>query len=407
MADTVHSNVPRAPVVGLVLPGGGARSAYQAGVLDGIARLCNPHEPAPFPVIVGTSAGSINAAYLAACVSEFAPAAARLCELWGNLEVEQVYRADTGNIFSVALRWLWTLMTRGLSDGNPRALLDNAPLRRLLGDNMTFADIQRNIDNGALRGLGITTAGYASERSLTWYQANREVQPWWRERREGRPATMTLEHIMASLALPIIFPAARIGDEWCGDGSTRQLAPLSPAIHLGAKKLLIIDTQYPAPMRKLNNQEEVPYPSFSRIAGYLLDTIFSDSLYADLERLEQINRILERRSAAAEGAEKLALHPIETMLITPSSRVVTLAARHEKALPKGIRWLLRALGDRGSGGDLLLSYMLFEAVYCRDLIELGRHDALARGEDLRRFLGISQTRTVPAEEAVPEKPALQ
>ncbi len=402
MSEKLQSGGPRMPAVGLVLPGGGARSAYQAGVMDGIASLCNPHEPAPFSVIVGTSAGSINAAYLATCAAEFTQAAARLCELWGNLEVGQVYRADTGNIFRVTLRWLWRLLTRGLADGNPRSLLDNAPLRKLLGDNLEFGEIQRNIDDGLLRGLGITTAGYASERSLTWYQASREVQPWWRERREGRPATITLEHIMASLALPMIFPAARIGDEWCGDGSTRQLAPLSPAIHLGAQKLLIVDTQYPAPVRNPNNREQVPYPSFSRIAGYLLDTIFSDSLYADLERLEQINRILERRSAAAEEAEKLLLHPIETLLITPSSRIVTLAARHEKALPKGIRWLLRALGDKGSGGDLLLSYMLFEAVYCRDLIELGRRDALARGEELRRFLGISRTRTVAAEEPAPQ-----
>ncbi len=395
MLETAGSNGQPAPIVGLVLPGGGARSAYQAGVLDAIASLCGPHDPAPFPVVVGTSAGSINAAYLASCLPEFASASQRLCELWGNLSVNEVYRAGFGKVAGVLLQWLWALVTGGLRDGNPRALLDNSPLRELLRENSDLTRIQRNIDSGALRGLAITTAGYGSERSLTWFQAHRDVQPWWRERREGRPGAITLDHVMASLALPIIFPPVRIAGEWCGDGSTRQFAPLSPAIHLGAEKILIVDTQYPAPIRSAyNEQGESRHPSMSRITGYLLDTIFSDSLYADLERLEQINRLLEADSGESK-AGKSALRSLETLLITPSRRIVSLAARHRKALPKAMRWLLHSSGDSDEGGDLLLSYMLFQAGYCSELIELGRRDALARADELRRFLGISRTRVAP------------
>ncbi|MGH8273509.1 MAG: patatin-like phospholipase family protein [Gammaproteobacteria bacterium] len=394
MSNAVLLSGKSAPRVGLVLPGGGARSAYQAGVLDGIAGLAEPDDPAPFTIITGTSAGSINAVYLASSMSGFADASTRLCDLWGNLDVNQVYHAGFGKVAYVFLQWLWAMATRGFTDGTPRSLLDNSPLRDLLGANTDFSRIQHNIDEGLLRGLAITAAGYASERSLTWFQANREVQPWWRERREGRPGMITLDHVMASLALPFIFPSVKVGDEWCGDGSTRQLTPLSPAIHLGADRLLIVDTQYPAPVRSPGNKQAMPYPSLSRVMGYLLDTIFSDSLYADLERLEQTNSILEHDSGATVRADKRVLRRIGTLLITPSSRVVSLAARHEQALPKAIGWLLRAFGDRGEGGDLLLSYMLFEADYCRELIELGRRDVRAREEELRRFLGISRTRTV-------------
>lgn len=383
----------RRPIIGVILPGGGARAAYQVGVLAGIAELLEPDGSVPFRVIVGTSAGAMNAAYLASRMSHFPDAVQHLADIWGHLEVRQVYRAEYRKIFGVILHWLWALVSGGLGNANPRALLDNTPLRELLGKNIDFSAIGDGIDEGLLRGLAITVAGYASERSLTYFQAPPEVQSWWRERREGRPAQINLEHVMASLGLPIIFPAVKIDSEWCGDGSTRQFAPLSPAIHLGAERILIIDIQHRVPYRMPGAGRAARYPSLSRIAGYLLDSIFSDSLYADIERAQRINRTLEHipsREAADPGMPRL--RQIETMLIAPSRRPTLIAERHVAALPKAIRWLLRSLGGEQEGGDLLLSYMLFEGVYCRELMTLGRQDVRARSDELRRFLHAPRTR---------------
>lgn len=391
-ATGVRTGSSSRPLMGLVLPGGGARGAYQVGVLDGIASLYGPDDPVPFKVICGTSAGAMNAAYLAASMSGFYRAMTHLRDTWSQLGVNDVYYAGYGKIVGVVMRWLWSFVSGGLGETNPRSLLDNAPLRRLLARNIDFVAIQDNIDQDMLRGLAITVAGYSSERALSWFQAGSGVRPWWRERREGRPGKITLDHVMASLALPIIFPAVHIGGEWCGDGSTRQFAPLSPAIHLGAEKILIIDAHYPAPKLDAMSAQKDLYPSLSRVMGYLLDAIFSDSLYADMERVEQTNHILRRTPREKLHANQPGSRQIETLMITPSRRIVDYAAQHVEALPKGIRWLLRSIGNGGKEGDLLLSYMLFEAVFCRDLIELGRRDAALHSNELRRFLGISKTR---------------
>ncbi|MGH8427356.1 MAG: patatin-like phospholipase family protein [Gammaproteobacteria bacterium] len=381
----------------IVLPGGGARGAYQAGVLSGIAELFDPDVPVPFPIIAGTSAGAMNAAYLATQMQNFRATTSRLGELWSNLSVGEVYRAEYRKIFGVVLRWLWSFISGGRGDGNSRALLDNSPLRELLAANLDFPAIQRHIDAGLLRGLAVTIAGYTSERSLTYFQAARGIEPWWRERREGRPAEMTLDHIMASLALPIVFPAVKLGKEWCGDGSTRQLAPLSSPIHLGADRILVIDTHHHRPSSSIFDARAATYPSLSRIGGYLLDTIFSDSLSADLERAERINRVLEHISPAMIEPEIPQVRSVETLVIAPSRGPGKIAARHIAALPKGVRWMLRSLGGEEEGGDVLLSYLLFQDVYCQELIELGRRDALARTDDLRRFFDLRRTVVVPTE----------
>jgi len=202
----------RGPVTGLILPGGGARAAYQVGVLAGIAELYESGTPVPFPVIAGTSAGAMNAAYLASRMDDFNAATGRLREIWGGLEVGDVYRAEYRKVLGVVLHWLWSLISGGLGENNPRSLLDNTPLQKLLTQNIDFDGIGRRIDEGLLRGLAITVAGYASERSLSYFEADPGVQSWWRERREGRPAGITIDHVMASLALPIVFPAVKLGD---------------------------------------------------------------------------------------------------------------------------------------------------------------------------------------------------
>lgn len=374
--------------VGLILPGGGARGAYQVGVLTGIADLAGISRSGPFRVICGTSVGAMTAAYLASQMSDFRLAVARLEKIWSDLKVNQVYSAGYGKILGVLLRWVWSFLSGGLSEADPRWLLDNAPLRDLIARNVEFEAIARWVKEGLLRGLSITVTGYFSERSLTYFQAPPDVQPWWRERREGRPARITLDHVMASLALPVVFPPVRIDDEWCGDGSTRQFAPLAPSIHLGAERVLIIDTQYRHGSRYLGRSASQASPSLSRIGAYLLDTIFSDSLYVDLERAGRVNRALEHTPSDIAQRSMPGMRRIESFLIAPSRRPADIAARHVGALPKPVRWLLRSLGGEKEGGEQLLSYLLFESVYARELIMLGRADVLARQDELKRFLGL-------------------
>lgn len=374
------------PTVGVVLPGGGALGAYQVGVLAGIAEILPEDTPGPFRVVAGTSAGAMNAAYIASHMDRYPEAVQTLEKLWSDLTVGRVYRAGYGKILGTILHWVFSLMFGGLGQSNPRSLLDNTPLRNLLAEHIDFDALERNIADKVLQGLSITVAGYASERSLVYFQADSDIQPWWRERREGRPVKLTLDHVMASLALPIVFPAVKIDSEWCGDGSTRQFAPLSPAIHLGADKVLIIDTRHQAPYRSPLGAELKRYPSLSRISGYLLDSIFSDSLYADLERANRINRTLAHIPANHFEPDMPNLRHVDTLLISPSRRPRRLAARHIDELPKGIRWLLGALGGEEEGGELLLSYMLFDGHYCRDLIDLGKRDVRARREEVLRFL---------------------
>ncbi len=375
----------------VILPGGGARAAYQAGVLAGIADCYGGNSIVPFPVIAGTSAGAMNAAFLAANMQSFDEAVERLVALWSQLEVKQVYRPEYRKVFGVLMHWAWSLLSGGLGESNPRSLLDNSPLRELLAKNIDFDAVAGHIDAGLLRGIAVTVAGYSSERSLSYFQAAAGVQSWWRQRREGRPAQISLDHVMASLGLPIIFPAVKISGEWCGDGSTRQFAPLSPAIHLGAERILVIDTQYPAPQK--NTGSDGAYPSLSRVMGYLFDTVFSDSLYADLERAQRINHTLDHFSQETrQPPVGLGLNRIETLIIAPSRRPVEIAARHVARLPKAMRWILRALGGEAEGGDQLLSYMLFQGAYCREMVALGRQDAHARRQEISRFLGLSKVR---------------
>lgn len=383
------------PPLGLILPGGGARGAYQVGVLAGVAELVGERQPVPFSVICGTSVGAMTAAYLASRMPDFPSAMSQLTALWSQLAVGEVYQAGYGKILDVLLRWVWSLMSGGLGDANPSWLLDNKPLRELIVRNVDFEGIDRGVEQRLLRGISVTVAGYRSERSLTYFQAVPEVQPWWRERREGRPARIGIDHVMASLALPIIFPAVRIGDEWCGDGSTRQFAPLAPAIHLGADRILIIDTQYRLMSRPLAGPRRRTHPSLSRIGAYLLDTIFSDSLYIDLERAERVNRTLMHIPSELAARGMPGMRRIESLLIAPSRRPSDIAARHIGALPRAVRWLLRSMGGELEGGEQLLSYLLFEGVYADELIKLGRRDALARRDELRKFLGLAQDVVTP------------
>ncbi|HEX5339264.1 MAG TPA: patatin-like phospholipase family protein [Gammaproteobacteria bacterium] len=371
---------PRARV-GLVLPGGGARAAYQAGVLKAIAELLPPDHPNPFPVIAGTSAGAINAALIASHAQHFHAGVEHLAGVWENISTDRVFRTDSLTIIKTGLSWLFTLLHAGFGRYNPISLLDNTPLRRLLEDHIVFAHLQQAIDSGALHALAITASGYSSARSISFYKARPGAQPWHRMRRLGQAAELRLDHIMASVALPMIFPAVRIGREYFGDGSMRQSAPLSPAVHLGAERVLVIAVRNEQANRLSDGEQEPDYPSLGQIAGYMLDTLFMDSIYGDLERLQRINDTVSHINERPTS-----LKVIETLVVVPSEDIRDIAQRHKGEFPRSVRLLLRGVGGLHRSGSQLLSYLLFESGYCRELIALGYRDAMAQSDKLLKFM---------------------
>jgi NTE family protein len=383
----------------LVLSGGGARGAYQIGVLLGIARILkragilHADAPAsPFQVYCGTSAGAINAAALACRTDEFEPALNMLAQLWRNLHVQDVYRADVLAMAGGGARWMSALglgwMLRRSLRAKPRALLDNAPLAHLLAKTVDVARIGRMIDAGQLRALAVGASSYSAGVHATFYQASREIEPWHRSERMAVPVRIEIGHLMASASIPFVFPAQllkRFGhDEWFGDGSMRQTAPLSPAIHLGADKMLVIGAgRAQEPVQIVNAPR---YPSLASVAGHAMASIFLDTLAADVERLERVNRTVALIDPAHRSA--LGLRVVEPLVIAPSERLDDIAVRHAKALPRTVRALLRALGADDASGGGLTSYLLFEPAFTRELIALGEADAAARSDQIRAFFAV-------------------
>ncbi|HSN18042.1 MAG TPA: patatin-like phospholipase family protein [Gammaproteobacteria bacterium] len=371
------------PKVGLVLPGGGARAAYQVGVLKGLAEMLPQDTPLPFPVISGTSAGAINAALIACHAQDFRHGVAYLDHVWREISSEKVFKIGAWNALKTGARWIGTILSGGMDRHKPISLLDNAPLRDLLQEHIPFDRLEEGIDAGALDALAITASGYTSARSISFYQGKRGLDPWHRTRRLGQPVEITLDHVMASVALPVIFPAVRIGREFFGDGSMRQSAPLSPVVHLGADRVLVIALRNEQPNRLPLEEEQVPYPSLGQVAGYLLDTLFMDSIYGDLERLQRINNTVSRIPGQSDGQP---LKMIDTLVITPSEDIRDIAQRHKREFPASVRFLLRGVGGLNRSGSQLLSYLLFEGKYCRDLIDLGVRDAQTQRDKLLPFL---------------------
>ena len=378
------ATAPTPRLNGLILPGGGARAAYQVGVLRALADALPADTKMPFPVISGVSAGAINAAKLATHGDDFREGVARLADLWGNLSVDRVYRTDLGTVLGDSLRWISGL-GRGLDRAGVRSLLNNQPLRELLTRELDFDAMQRAIDAGSLRGLAVTAAGYTSAESVTYFQSAAGCEGWRRTRREGRPERLTVEHVMASVALPILFPAARINGEWHGDGSLRQTSPVSPAIHLGADRILVIAVRNEDPNLH-RTDKAMPYPSFGQIGGYMLDSLFMDAIYTDLERIQRINRTVALVARTNPDAAPSELRPVDARVITPSGDMREIVQRHKDAFPRTVRTLFGLIGARGAAGGQLLSYLLFDKSYCNALMDLGYQDGMARKEELVPWL---------------------
>lgn len=375
------------PKVGLVLTGGGARAAYQVGVLRAIVELLPDKRRNPFPVICGTSAGALNAASIAVSANNFAEGVSQLEAVWSNFHVNQVYRSDFIGVMHNTLRCLLSLVSSEYGRYNAISLLDNAPLKALLKSRFPFRSIKYGIRTGALHALGITAWGYTSGQSVTFYQAAREVAPWKRAQRLGIPVDIGIAHLMATSSIPFLFPAVKVNREYFGDGSMRQLAPISPALHLGADKVLIIGLRR-AVVGEPKRVSATSYPPFAQIAGHALNSIFVDSLDVDLERLLRINETLKLIPHASFKERNIALRPIEAMMIAPSQSINEIAIKYAHTLPWIMRYLYRAIGAMRPNGATLLSYVLFESLFCRDLITLGYNDTLRQKDELLKFIGI-------------------
>jgi NTE family protein len=384
------------PRTALVLTGGGARAAYQVGVLRAIGALFPPGTPSPFAVLCGTSAGAINVAALAADATNFRRAVRRLVSVWKDFHAHDVYRSDVAGMAGCCARLLAALMLGGVRSQNPASLLDNAPLEALLRRRLDLAGIRRSIEKGALSAVAVTASGYTSGESISFFEGEPALEGWRRSRRVGVRTELDVPHLIASAAIPFVFPPVRIHREFFGDGSMRQIAPISPALHLGADRVLVISvaaTQSPAPRAASDG-----FPSLAQIAGHALNSIFLDALEADLERLERINRTVALVKANASATVPLGLKHVDSIVIAPSEPLERIAMRHVGALPRPVRFFLRGVGAMRRSGSSLASYVLFERPFCRALMRLGYDDAMRRRGELSAFFGLdpapASTRTL-------------
>ena len=363
----------------LLLGGGGARAAYQVGVLKAIAEIVPEGSPNPFPIICGTSAGSINTVAMAANAENFHLGVKRILGVWTNFKLEHVFRADGKSLTKRIAGWVWSTFGFGKWQYGPGSLLDNAPLRELLTQKIPLNKISESIDAGHLHAYCLTSCSYTSGESTSFFDGHSEIEDWQRTHRNGQRTRMNVDHLMASSAIPVIFPSVEIGEEHFGDGSMRQNSPISPAVHLGADKILIIGLRMESSLSRKHPAKS--RLSLGQISGYILDTLFLNSLYADIERMERLNHVLAKRPDA-NGK----LQVIDHLVVSPSKDIADLALKHYKTLPKGFRIALTFLGLNRGNSRRFISYLMFIEDFCQELIALGYLDAMHQRRDLQKFL---------------------
>ena len=384
----MNHHQPATDRTALVLTGGGARAAYQVGVLKAAAELLPKRAQNPFSIITGTSAGAVNAVALGASANNFRLAVKKVERIWSNLHVEQVYKAGYLDLLGGVMRLFASLFHQGVGVNKPLSLLNSAPLAELLSSIIDFDDLKRRLEGGLLDAIGVTASSYDSGESVTFFQSNLDgdVLPGWRQsRRRGVPTRLNVNHLLASSAIPTILPAAKIGKSYYGDGALRQVAPISSAIHLGAERILVIGVSG-NPNVAPSDQHEQHSPSLARMVGHVFNSAFIDALENDMEHVTRINdlvgMVINENPHAVTGAMKM----VDFLCINPSIDISDLVACHIGNLPRSMRGLLKMTGATPSGGGAsMASYLLFEAEFCKEFISCGYRDAMEQEEALMDF----------------------
>ncbi|HEX2339873.1 MAG TPA: patatin-like phospholipase family protein [Vicinamibacterales bacterium] len=377
----------------LVLTGGGSRAAYQVGFLRALARECPDFVP---DVLTGVSAGGINAAFLAAHQEPFIDKVENLARVWSDIRIDDVFRVDLRDLASRTLRWGGRLLSGGQSPLPPaRSMVDTAPLRGLLERVLharagAIDGIARTLQSGLLQAIALTASSYTTGQSITWVQSYDEarIATWERPLRKSLACELRVDHVMASSALPFFFPAVEVDGAWYGDGGIRLTAPLSPAVHLGARRIIAVSTRYLRSREEADRPAVIGYPPPAQVAGVLYNAIFLDQLDADALHMQQVNRFIAR----LPPAERDGLRHIDLLVLRPSEDLGRLANAYEPELPRAFRFLTRGLGTRETRSNDMLSLVMFQKNYVRRLIEIGEADAQARIADIRRFLSDGGTR---------------
>ena len=370
-----------------MLSGGGARAAYQVGFLRLLARECPDVVPG---ILTGVSAGGINAAYLAARQESFGEKVESLADVWTHLRMDDVFRVDLRDLTSRTVRWGGRLLSAGKSPLPPaKSLVDTAPLREMLervlqAEGGVLPGIAQNLRAGRLRAIALTASSYTTGQSITWVQTSDDcrIDTWERPQRKSAACTLRVDHVMASSSLPFFFPAIDVDGAWYGDGGIRLTAPLSPAVHLGARRIIAVTTRYARSREEADRPAVVGYPPPAQVAGVLHNAIFLDQLDADALHMQQINRLIERLPAG----DRDGLRRIDLLVLRPSEDLGRLANAYEPQLPRAFRFLTRGLGTRETRSNDLLSLVMFQSDYVNRLLEMGEADAAARLGDIRRFL---------------------
>lgn len=372
----------------LVLSGGGARGAYQVGVLKAIAELLPKSSINPFQIVCGTSSGAINAAKVATEADNFSQAVVGLEKIWANLTSDQIHQVGYFDILKSSTKIILSFFHSGIAQGKPLSLFDNRPLFNLLKRNIDISRLDNMIQKGHIHALSISALGYTSGQNISFFQGHDSLEFWKRSRRIGAKTILEHKHLMASSALPAIFPAVHINREYFGDGALRQSAPMSAALHLGADKLLVIGVSGSA--ESIDERlVTVHSPSIAQVLGNLLNSAFIDSLEEDVQMLERFNRLAAHITPAQQ--RELDVRPVELLVIKPRVKFEEMAMNFTHELPKSMRFLLSMIGaNKRGGGSSLASYILFEREYCKALIKSGYDDAMSQAEEIRQFVGVCQ-----------------
>jgi len=370
---------------GLILSGGGARAAYQVGVLKAVHKILPRGHYNPFDIISGTSAGAINGVGLASYANHYRIGIKHLERIWTQFSCDQIYRTDFPGVSASLLRAIRALVIGRRFKYEPASLLDNTPLRGLLAEAIKFDQIQDAIDSGALHALAVNCSALDTGESVAFFQGHYSIENWARHRRIGRRTRITLDHLVASSAIPTIFPAIKLHGGYYLDGAVRQLAPISPALHLGAEKIMVIGVSGIAHKRRKIIRQNIAYPSPAKIMGHMMNAAFLDSMEADVERLLRINRTLEKIPPHIREAEGMELKSIDLLEINPSRPLDQMAGEFVHEIPRAIKMIFGGSGNTSQSGSGILSYLLFSEGFCKALIDLGYHDAMERVDEIKDF----------------------